>query len=424
MTLGHPLCRLPLVGGLGRRLQRPFTVLSRRTGLIVNIVDIVVLAVVALAAIRGLRLGAIVQVLSFGGLFIGLYLGALLASVTVDWVHSPSMRTVVALVTMLVVGALGGAAGRVVGSTLFARVHRGKLGLIDSVLGMGVGAVASLLVVWLLASTLANSSWDSLNASIANSRIIRSIDNALPAPPSVFSRVQSFLSAEGFPPVFAQLAPASAGPVSLPGNAALQAAVNHAGPSTVKIVGEGCGQIQEGSGFVVAPGLVVTNAHVIAGIAHPMVEDGTGSHPTTVLSFDSSFDLAVLRVDGLQDPALALDPAQVTRGTQGAVLGYPGGGPFTVDPAGVMAGFDAEGRDIYGRGLTLRNVYEIQAVVRPGNSGGPLVETDGEVVGVVFSRSTTNSDVGYALASPGVLSRVEAAAGSTHAVGTGPCTSD
>ncbi len=120
MTLGHPLCRLAFVGGLGRRLQRPFTVLSRRTGPIVNIVDIVVLAVVALAAIRGLRLGAIVQVLSFGGLFIGLYLGALLASVTVDWVQSPSMRTVVALVTMLVAGALGGAAGRVVGSTVFA----------------------------------------------------------------------------------------------------------------------------------------------------------------------------------------------------------------------------------------------------------------------------------------------------------------
>ncbi len=151
---------------------------------------------------------------------------------------------------------------------------------------MGVGAVASLLVVWLLASTLANSSWDSLNASIANSRIIRSIDNALPAPPSVFSRVQSFLSAEGFPPVFAQLAPASAGPVSLPGNAALQAAVNHAGPSTVKIVGEGCGQIQEGSGFVVAPGVVVTNAHVIAGITHPMVEDEPARIPP--LSFPST----------------------------------------------------------------------------------------------------------------------------------------
>ncbi len=106
------------------------------------------------------------------------------------------------------------------------------------------------------------------------------------------------------------------------------------------------------------------------------------------------------------------------------MLGYPGGGPFTADPAGVMAQFEAEGRDIYGQGLTVRSVYEIQALVRPGNSGGPLVEPDGEVIGVVFSRSTTNANVGYALASPGVLSRVQSVAGSDRATGTGPCVAD
>jgi S1-C subfamily serine protease len=87
-----------------------------------------------------------------------------------------------------------------------------------------------------------------------------------------------------------------------------------------------------------------------------------------------------------------------------------------------MAEFEAEGRDIYGQGLTVRDVYEIQAIVRPGNSGGPLVQPDGQVVGVVFSRSTTNGDIGYALASPGVLSRVLRAADRSGAVGTGPCT--
>ena len=158
---------------------------------------------------------------------------------------------------------------------------------------------------------------------------------------------------------------------------------------------------------MVAPGEVVTNAHVIAGIPRPQVEDGAGFHPTTVVYFNPSFDLAVLRVSGLSEPPLTLDPTDVGRGTQAAVLGYPGGGSFTADPAGVMAEFEAEGRDIYGQGLTLRSVYEIQALVRPGNSGGPLVEPNGEVIGVVFSRSTTNADVGYALASPGVLSRVQ-----------------
>jgi len=166
----------------------------------------------------------------------------------------------------------------------------------------------------------------------------------------------------------------------------------------------------------------VTNAHVIAGIPHPVVEVGNNLLQTTVLSFDPSFDLAVMRVRGIDGPPLALDPDKASRGVQAAVLGYPGGGPFEVQPAGVMAEFEAEGRDIYGQGLTVRDVYEIQAIVRPGNSGGPLVQPDGQVIGVVFSRSTTDGDIGYALASPGVLARVTKAENLSHAVGTGPCT--
>ncbi|HEX3981256.1 MAG TPA: MarP family serine protease, partial [Acidimicrobiales bacterium] len=374
-----------------------------------NVVDLIVLVVVVLAAVQGLRLGAIVQVLSFGGFWIGLYLGALLASATVQWAHSQDARTAVALITLLGVATLCGVVGRLAGNLVFSRVHRGVLGGVDSALGVLVAVVASLLAAWLLANTLVNSSSLSLNSSIDRSRIIRSLDSVLPAPPSVFTRVQSFLSAEGFPPVFAQLAPASAGPVALPGEPQLQQAVAHAGVSTVKIIGDGCDQIQEGSGFVVSPHVVVTNAHVVAGIAHPMVQAGTSLFPTTVMYFDPSYDLAVLRVNGLDEPSLLLDPNQSSRGVTAAVLGYPEGGPFTVQPAGIMATFEAEGRDIYGQGLTVRNVYEIQAVVRPGNSGGPLVQGDGQVIGVVFSRSTTNGDIGYALSSPGVLSRVQQA---------------
>jgi S1-C subfamily serine protease len=388
----------------------------------VSIVDLVVIVVVVLAAFHGRRLGAIVQVLTFGGLLVGLYLGARLASVTVRWAHVQAARTAVALATMLGVALVCGVAGRLLGNAAFRRVHRGIMGPVDSGLGVVVAVVATLLVAWLLANTLVNSTSLSLNASIADSRIIRSLDSVLPAPPSVFSSMQNFLSSEGFPPVFAQLAPNSAGPVSLPGNAELREAVTRAGDSTVKIIGDGCGQIQEGSGFVVGPNLVVTNAHVVAGIPHPMVEDSQGLHQTTVLSFDPSYDLAVMRVPGLAEPALTLDATDVARGTKAAVLGYPGGGPFTARAAGVMAEFQAEGRDIYGQGLTVRDVYEIQAVVRPGNSGGPLVEPDGQVIGVVFSRSTINGDIGYALTSPGVLSRVQRSAPLHAAVGTGACT--
>jgi S1-C subfamily serine protease len=191
----------------------------------------------------------------------------------------------------------------------------------------------------------------------------------------------------------------------------------------VKIEGAACGLTQEGSGFFVAPGLVVTNAHVVAGVAQPFVIDSTGQHEATAVLYDPVLDIAVLRVQGPTERALHLDPNMVDRGATGAVLGFPGGGPFTSGPAGVMAAFQATGWDIYGNVEATRSVYEIDAVVRPGNSGGPLVERDGLVVGVVFARSTANNSVGYALASPAVLQRVRTAESSSGSVSTEGCTS-
>ena len=387
-----------------------------------NVVDVVLVVVALFAAYQGARVGALVQVCAIAGFLGGLYVGALLASVTVTWAHTPTARTAVALTTMVGTAFALGMIGRILGGVLVVRVHPGIARSFDAFLGTLVAVAAALVTFWLLASTLVNSSSVVIDSAILQSRIINSLDDVLPAPPSVFSQAQGFLTAEGFPPVFASLAPASARPVALPSNALLRSAVEAAGASTVKIEGYGCGVIQEGSGFVAAPGLVVTNAHVVAGIPQPLVQVGTSVKRTTVVLFDPSFDLAVLRVSGLDVPALRLDPGTVTRGTQAAVMGYPEGGPFTVDAAGVMALFEAQGRDIYGQGLTLRNVYELDAVVRPGNSGGPMVLPDGEVAGVVFSRSTVNQDVGYALTSPDVLSRVALAESATAAVGTGGCT--
>ena len=304
---------------------------------------------------------------------------------------------------------------------LTSRVHPGVARSVDSAAGVVVAVAAALVTTWLLASTLVNSSSVALDNAILQSRVIAGLDHVLPAPPAVFSQAQGFLSEEGFPPVFGVLAPASARPVPLPGDATVRQAVRTAGASTVKVEGFGCGVIQEGSGFVAGPGVVVTNAHVVAGIRQPLVQVGTRLQVAQVLAFDPTFDLAVLRVPGLTAPVLTLDPSTVPEGTQGVVLGYPEGGPFTADPAGVMAQFQAEGRDIYGRGLSVRDVYELDAAVRPGNSGGPLVLPDGRVVGVVFSRSTVDSSVGYALTSADVLPRVEAAEQVRTPVGTGAC---
>ena len=184
-----------------------------------NIVDLVVIVLLVLSAVHGLRLGAIVQILSYGGFLVGLFVAALLASVTVRYVHGVDARTLVSLGTMLGVAIFFATLGRVVGTVAFHRVHRGVLGPVDSGLGMVVAVVAALLAVWLVASTLVNSS------SLRSTR--RSPSPASSGPSTTCSRHRPRSSSgcrpssrqEGFPPVFAQLAPASAGPVPLPGNA-------------------------------------------------------------------------------------------------------------------------------------------------------------------------------------------------------------
>jgi S1-C subfamily serine protease len=141
----------------------------------------------------------------------------------------------------------------------------------------------------------------------------------------------------------------------------------------------------------------------------------------TVVLFDPDFDLAILRTAAPLGPVLDIDPDQVPRGTQAAILGYPEDGPLTIGGAGVSGEITALGRDIYNQGVVIRGVYALDADVRPGNSGGPLVTAGGMVVGVVFSRSTVYANVGYALTSPGVLSRVQLAEGRTAPVSTEKC---
>jgi len=388
-----------------------------------NWVDVVLLVLVALSAVHGLRLGAAMQVLSFGGFWLGLFIGALLTPGFVHLVHAPVSKAVVAAVVTFGCAGLVGGLGRLLGARSASALHRLRLGPVDATLGVAVAVVATLVASWLVASILVSSRYTTFDAALHDSRILRAMDTVLPPPPSVFARITGFLNSEGFPTVFAGLPPQTAGPVALPSDAELRAAVLAAGASTVKIEGTGCGVEQEGSGFVVGPDMVVTNAHVVAGIRHPVVIDGSGVHATVPVLFDPELDIAVLSVPGLHDPVLHLSASLVGRGTTGAVLGYPGGGPFTVQPAGVMASFEAVGLDIYNQAQTTREVYELQAVIRPGNSGGPLVEPDGTVVGVVFARSTTNGDVGYALASPPVLQEVERVGPGSPPVGTGGCTS-
>jgi S1-C subfamily serine protease len=235
--------------------------------------------------------------------------------------------------------------------------------------------------------------------------------------------VQGFLSESGFPSVFSQLEPPPV-PASRPTTRYARQVAATAMGSTVKVLGQACGFEQEGSAFVVEPGTVVTNAHVVAGEDQTDVVVGNRTYAATVVLFDPTFDIAVLHTTAPLGPPLTIDPTMVTPGTKGAVVGYPEDGPLTVGAASVAAQINAQGRNIYNEGTISREVYEVDADIEPGNSGGPLIGPDGDVIGVVFSRSTAYKGIGYALASPGVLSHVDQAAGRTKPAGTGACVED
>lgn len=387
-----------------------------------DLVDLVILLVGIAAALHGLLLGAATQALSFGGTAVGLVVGAALSPVVSGAGHTPGTKAALGLATLFGFTFLFGAVGREIGVRLWGRIRQRRvLARVDSAGGAVLAAAATLVVCWLVGGVLATVPARNLASEVQRSVILRSLNRLLPPAPGLFSRIQRLIDEGGFPQVFANLEPFPSGRLPLPADPLVREAVLRAGASTVKVVGEACGLIQSGSGFVVAPNLVVTNAHVVAGESDTTVLDAHGDHVATVVLFNPNLDVAVLRVS-VSDPVLTLLNRTVSRGTQGAVLGYPGGGPFDSEPAAVLSETNALGRNIYGDGLTTRAVYTIESNVRPGNSGGPLVEPDGTVVGVVFARSSLSNNIGYALTSDEVRPEITKAESQQSAVGTGGCT--
>ena len=386
-----------------------------------NALDLFLLVLVVLSGVAGYHRGFTLQAFGFGGLLIGLIVGALLAPFISGIVDGPNARAGLAVLVLLAVAALGNAVGWFIGIHARDRAAS-KFGKADSVAGSAVAVVASLLAIWFIALNLANGPFPAVSTEIRGSAVVRTLDAALPQPPSLLAQVRGLFNRFGFPDVFSGIPPLPAEPVRPPSQEEARAAGEAAASSTVQVIGPACDVIQEGSGFVAADGYVVTNAHVVAGMEEPEVRSAVGgsSGATTVL-FDPDLDLAVLSVPDAPGPPLPLATEPLDRGTPGAVLGYPQGGPLDVRRAAVRRTIDAVGRDIYGRGEVERLVLELQTLVRPGNSGGPFVLPDGRVGGVVFAASSGDEDVGYAIAASEVDDALGTAIGRTVEVDTGPC---
>jgi S1-C subfamily serine protease len=365
----------------------------------VNILDIIIVVAAIAYGIGGFRSGAVVGIFSLIGFFGGAVVGAQLAKPLGSHLASGRAQIPVAIVCVLVLATLGQLLGVFLAGRLKARFIRGRVRPWDSALGALMGVVAVLLVAWMVAVPLASSPFPSLASEASHSRIVRAVNDALPnSVRGLYSSLRSFLDRSGFPPVLGDLPSTpilsvAAPPANLPRR--VQGEVRRAQRSVLKIYAEApeCGRGMEGSGFVYAPHHVLTNAHVVAG-ARSVTVAGV---PAQVVRFDPDRDVAVLYAPGLRAPVLPFARQVAKSGTPAVVLGYPENGPYTVRTARVRGESTVRGSDIYGHGSVDRSIYSVRAIVRSGNSGGPLLSWSGRVLGMVFATALDNPDTGFVL---------------------------
>jgi hypothetical protein len=385
-------------------------------------VDIVIVVWVVLAAVRGRSLGALTQLLGLVGFVVGLALGAVIAVPVAGRFHIGVARTGLIAGIVLGVAILAAIGGNVLGKWANIAMRRLRLGTIDAVAGAAVAALGALLSAWLVAGLFTQSSVNWLAGPIQRSVVLTAIDAVMPPVPAVVARAEAFLSTDVFPVAFAEVTQPTTTSVKVPSQGAAQAIARRASSSVLKVEASGgCGEQRDGTSFVVAPGLLITDAHVVAGEPTIIVETVRGPRVAQLLVFDPALDVAILRVPRLALPVIQLVGAVATVGTASAIVGYPGGGPQTSLPAGVAGTFSAQGRDIYGGGLVTRPIYAVTADVRPGNSGSPLVVSGG-AIGMVFSRSLAQANLGYALRSSALVPDVRIAERTSSTVGSGACT--
>jgi S1-C subfamily serine protease len=389
-----------------------------------NLFDGLVILLFVLAAVAGARAGFLGPVLGLVGAVAGFGVALFLASILRDQLAAieQPMR---ALVTILGLGAFvlaGEALGAAVGARLSHGLRHSPFRPFDALGGALVGAAHIVLLVWLLGGIVAMGMAPSLGTLAHESVAVRVTTERLPPPMTVAGQLLALLDTTDLPPLFGGLEPLPADPVDLPADAEARALAQSALASTARITASGCGAgLSVGSGFFVSSTHAVTNAHVVAGSEATSVTLGGQNFEAIVVAFDSGADLALLHVPGAGAPALALAQTSPTRGATGVAIGFPGGGPLTVTPAGVTASHDVVGPNIYGEGANGRSVVELRAEVRRGNSGGPLVVEPGTVGGVIFGASRINPEVGYAIGSDEAVERLSPYIGATSAVDTGSC---
>ncbi|MEU6858419.1 MarP family serine protease [Glycomyces sp. NPDC046736] len=390
------------------------------------LVDVVIVLLALLFAVNGYREGFIASAATFLGFLGGALIGIQVAPFAADFYSEPLSKLVVSLVVVFGIAIGGMALFTALGFRLRKRLRTNGSRRLDQLAGPVVSIAAVLLVTWVAAAPLANSSMPAVSSAIRHSSLVGGIDEHMPdAVKGVYESMQESLNTSGMPNVFFGLDPTDARSVEPPdAELAASGLVRQAEESVLKVHGSApaCDRQIEGSSFVYADDLVATNAHVVAGTSRVQVESGGDYLDAEVIVFEPDKDLAILHVPGLDAPALPLESALSNTGDDAIVLGYPGGGAYTATAARIREARIVTGPDIYDSGTVTREVYQLYAHIIGGNSGGPLLNPEGEVIGVIFAAAVDDPETGYALTLNESAPVLDAGLRASGAVSTGSCT--
>ena len=390
-----------------------------------TILDWVLIGAVIVFAWAGWVRGFVAGVLSFAGFLGGGILGALiLPAIAPGFIDNSLVRIVAVGIGVLALAIVGQLIASSLGSRLRSSLTWKPVRFLDNAAGAALNVLALALVTWILAMVVVMVPSPAVAEQVQGSRVLTALDSLVPPQArNAFSAMRHLVASSDAPRVFAGIAQVSGPQVDRPDDSVVAPVIDAVRGSIVRVSGTTpeCQSGVAGSGFVVDAQTVITNAHVVAGVRQPLVRvrSSDGSLPATVTYFDPQVDIAVLHVPGLQARSLPLSSVPASVGDDAVIAGFPGGGPFAASAARVRALLSAVGDDIYGDAGVERQVYVLRTDVLPGDSGGPMLDPSGRVLGMVFGSSDADRETGYALAA-GELERALRRAGDER-VDTGSC---
>jgi S1-C subfamily serine protease len=394
-----------------------------------DVLDLILIVVVAAFAVSGYRQGFIVGILSFFGFVGGALLGAEYGpSISRALVGGQTQQDVIAVVLLVSFAVIGQFIASTVGAAMRSTVTWRSATIVDSAGGAVVSIVSVLLIAWVVGSVLIESPFPVVDQQVNNSLVLQTLDKFMPSPAkTMFSDFRRLLASNStYAEVFSGIGAERILAIPAPDPAVLDSpGYLTARGSVVKVQGvaPSCGRSIEGSGFVISPDHVLTNAHVVAGVTQQQTVTTPAGHHfnATVVYYDPQVDVAVLDVPGLNLPPLAFG-GPANPGDDAVVAGYPLNAPdLQAAPARIGGIQDAQGPNIYMTDTVTRQIYEIRALVESGNSGGPLLSPDGTVDGVVFAAAVDVPDTGFALTAAEVAADARAGENLTTPVSTGGC---